>query len=166
MQQGGRNTLSMKNRWQAGVHVGVRITVGKTSLAKDEEHDVAQPVVLGLHTDCQQHLPDLRPISCHSFSQAQASEQPYLCISTSQREERKPSAPRRPQVHHVPAVTMLRRTRNIMDMSTHYVLLKFCTAAASGLVFQTADNLTPKGVSQLFIISKIYSLVHKQTSSI
>lgn len=34
-----------------------------------------------------------------------------------------------------------------MDMSTHYVLLKFRTAAASGLVFQTADNLTPEGVS-------------------
>lgn len=66
MQEGGRNTLSMKNRWQAGVHGGVRR--GKTSLAKDEEHDVAQPVVLGLHTDCQQHLLDLRPVSCQFFT--------------------------------------------------------------------------------------------------
>lgn len=49
-------------------------TVGKAVLAKDGEHDGAQPVVLGLRTACQEHSAHLRPVSCLTFSQAQQSE--------------------------------------------------------------------------------------------
>lgn len=48
--------------------------VGTTVLAKDGEHDGAQPVVLELYTACHEHLSGLGPVSCHSFSQAQLGE--------------------------------------------------------------------------------------------
>lgn len=56
------------------VQDAVDSVVGRTVLAKDGEHDAAQPMVLGLYTTCHEHLPGLGPVSCHSFSQAQLGE--------------------------------------------------------------------------------------------
>lgn len=48
--------------------------VGRTALAKDGEHDRAQPMVLGQYTACHERSSDLGPVSCHNFCQAQLSE--------------------------------------------------------------------------------------------
>lgn len=115
-----RRDVGMHCQWKkVGLHEGVENKVGKTLLAKNEERDGAQPVVLGLQTGAfvvfflctEERVARPMPKDCICWEEAQwfwstmCLQQPYT---------------------------------EGMDTSWRWIhitlLFKFCTAAASGLL--------------------------------
>ena len=105
-----RRDVGMHCQWKkVGLHEGVENKVGKTLLAKNEERDGAQPVVLGLQTGAfVVFFPMHRGKSSQTYAKGLylLRGSPVILI------------------YHVPTAALHRRNGHIMEMNTHYSALQ------------------------------------------